>query len=312
MSELLSITFLSALISGAILAGMPLLFAGLGETLGEQSGVLGLGMEGYMLIGAYAGFNGALYGHSPWVGLLCGVVGGVAIAAVVALLSVRLGLDQIVVGIGVILLAEGLTSVLHAVQFGSSRPLLENMRETPIPLLDRIPVLGDSLFSQPLIFWVGIALIFVVRWLLRSTRWGLSIRAAGERPQALDAAGVDVMHTRIWAVLASGGLAGLGGAYLSVVAAGTFVVPDMVGGLGFIAIVVAMLARGRTGWVFGVAFIFGACQSAVTALQLVGIDVPTDVVYMLPFVAVMVALVIFARRSYLPAALCLPYRREGR
>jgi ABC-type uncharacterized transport system permease subunit len=312
MSELLSGTFLSALISGAILAGMPLLFAGLGETIGEQSGVLGMGMEGYMLIGAYAGFNGALYGHSPWVGLLCGVAGGVAIASVVAFLSVRLGLDQIVVGIGVILLAEGLTSVLHAVQFSSSYPRLEQMKELPIPLLNRIPVIGDSVFSQPLIFWVGIALLFVIRWILRSTRWGLNVRAAGESPQALDAAGVDVVTTRTWAVLASGGLAGLGGAFLSVVAAGTFVVPNMTNGLGFIAIVIAMLARGRTVWVFGGAFIFGLCMSVATALQLVNIDVPTDVVYMVPFLAVMVALVAFARRSFLPAALCLPYRRGER
>lgn len=308
MSGLLTDTFFAALLSGAILAGMPLLFAGLGETLGEQSGVLGMGMEGYMLIGAYAGFNGALYGHSPWVGLLCGVAGGVAVSALVALLSVRLGLDQIVVGIGVILLAEGLTSVLHAVQFGSSYPRLEEMQELPIPLLSRIPVIGEGVFRQPLIFWVGIGLLFVVRWVLRSTRWGLNVRAAGERPQALDAAGVDVARTRHWAVLASGGLAGLGGAYLSVAAAGIFV-PYMTNGLGFIAIVMAMLARGRTVWVFTGAFIFGLCLSVATALQLVGIDLPTDVVYMLPFLAVMAALVAFARRSYLPAALCVPYRR---
>lgn len=306
-----STTFLTALVSGAILAGMPLLLAGLGETLGEQAGVLGLGMEGYMLIGAYVGFNGALYGHSPWVGLLCGVVGGVAIASLVAFLSVRLGLDQIVVGIAVILVAEGLTSVLHAVQFGASYPRLEEMRDLPIPLLERIPVLGDSVFSQPAVFWVGIALLFVIRWVLRSTRWGLSIRAAGERPEALDAAGGDVRAVRMWAVAASGGLAGLGGAYLSVVAAGIFV-PYMTNGTGFIVIVLAMLARGRAGWVFGGAIIFGVCLSIATALQLVGIEVPTDVVYMLPFIAVMVALVAFARRAYLPAALARPYRRDER
>lgn len=310
MSEFWSEAFFTALVSGAILAAMPLLFAGLGETLGEQAGVLGIGMEGYMLIGAYTGYNGALYGHSHWVGLLCGVVGGMAISFVVAYLSVRLGLDQVVIGIGAILLAEGLTSVLHAVQFGASYPRLDDMQEIPIPLLSRIPVLGESVFAQPLIFWIGIALVFVIRWVLRSTSWGLSLRAAGERPQVLDAAGVDVTRTRWWAVLASGGLAGLGGAYLSVVAAGGFN-PMMTGGMGFIAIVVAMLARGRTGWVFGVAFIFGVCQSIVTALQVVGIDVPNDVVFMLPFLAVMVALVLFARRSYLPSALGKAYRRGG-
>lgn len=312
MNGVLSTTFFTALISGAIFAAMPLIFAGLGETLGEQAGVLGIGMEGYMLIGAYAGFNGALYGHSSWVGLLCGVVGGMAVAGIVAFLSVRLGLDQIVVGIGVILLAEGVTSVLHGVQFGQSRPLLGAVSEIRIPLLDRIPVVGESVFSQPLVFWIGIALLFVIRWILRSTRWGLSVRAAGERPQALDAAGGNVTRVRTWAVLASGGLAGLGGAYHSVVVAGTFTVPNFISGLGFLAIVVAMLARGRVAWVFGVAFLYGVARAIETPLQLVGVNLPSDVVFMLPFVAVMVALVVFARRSYLPSALAQPYRREER
>ena len=311
MTGLLSTTFFAALVSGAILAGLPLFFAGLGETLGEQAGVLGIGMEGYMLIGAYAGINGALYGHSAWVGLLCGVLGGIAVSALVALLAVRLGLDQIVVGIGVILLGEGLTSVLHAAQFGSSYPRIAEMQHLSIPLLSRIPVIGVGLFSQPLIFWIGIALVFVLRWILRSTRWGLNLRAAGERPQAVDAAGVDVTRVRIWAVLASGALAGLGGAYLSVVVAGVFN-PLMTNGAGFIAIVLAMLGRGRPGWVLFGALLFGASRSVATALQLVGVSLPTDVVFMLPFIVVMVALVMFARRSYLPAALGTPYRRGER
>jgi len=311
VSELLSATFLTALVSGAILAGLPLLFAGLGELVGEQSGILGIGMEGYMLLGAYAGFNGALYGGSPWVGMLCGVVAGLAIGSVVMLLSVRLGLDQVVVGIGVILLGEGLTSLLHAVQFGASYPRLGEMNDLPIPLLSRIPVLGESVFSQPLIFWAGIALVFMVRWMLRSTRWGLDLRAAGEKPRALDAAGVSVIAVRSWAVLVSGALGGLGGAYLAVVSAGVFVA-YMTNGLGFIAIVVAMLARGRPGWVLGGSLIFGLCLSVATALQVIGVDVPTDIVYMLPFLAVMVALAAFARRSYLPAALGVPYGRGER
>lgn len=309
MSEIFTTTFLSALISGAILAGLPLLFAGLGEMLGEQSGVLGIGQEGYMLIGAYAGFNGALYGHSSWVGLLCGVLAGIVISLIVVFLSVRFGLDQIVVGIGIILLAEGITSVLHGVQFGASYPRLDEMRGLPIPGLSKIPVLGESIFSQPLIFWLGIVLVFAIRWILRSTKWGLSLRAAGEKPRALDAAGVSVAATRSWAVLASGALAGLGGAYLSVVASGVFN-PFMTNGLGFIAIVIAMLARGRAGWAFAGAFIFGLCLSISTALQVLGVDMPVDVVFMLPFLAVMVALVAFSRRAYLPAALCVPYRRE--
>ncbi len=307
----MSAAFVTALISGAILAGLPLLLAGLGEMVGEQSGVLGIGMEGYMLLGAYAGFNGALYGASPWLGLLCGMAAGLAAGAVVMVLCVRLGLDQIVVGIGIILLAEGITGLLHAVQFGASYPRLEQMQDLPVPLLSRIPVIGESVFSQPAIFWLGIVLVLVVRWVLRSTRWGLALRAAGQKPQALDAAGLDVVVTRSWAVLVSGVLAGLGGAYLSVVSAGVFV-PAMTNGMGFIAIVVAMLARGRAGWAAAGAFVFGLFLSVATALQVLGVEVPTDVVYMLPFLAVMAALVGFARKTYLPAYLGVPYRRGQR
>jgi simple sugar transport system permease protein len=312
MNGVLSTAFFTALVTGMIFAAMPLVFAGLGETLGEQAGILGIGMEGYMLIGAYAGFNGAFFGHSHWAGLLCGVAGGIAVAGIAAFLSVHLGLDQIVVGIGVILLAEGVTSVLHGVQFGESRPLLSAVPGLHIPLLDRIPVIGASVFSQPLIFWIGIALLLVVRWFLYSTRWGLSLRAAGERPQALDVAGGNVLRVRTLVVLVSGGLAGLGGAYQSVVVAGTFTVPDFTVGLGFLAIVVAMLARGRVVWVFGVAFLYGLARAIETPLQLLGVDLPKDVVFMLPFIAVLIVLVIFARRSYLPSALAVPYRREER
>ncbi len=310
MSGILSPEFLSALISGMVLAGMPLLLAGLGETIGEQAGVLGLGMEGYMLFAAYAGFNGALYGGSPWLGLLAGLIAGLAAALLVAILCVWLRLDQVVVGIGLILLGEGLTSVLHAVQFGDTSPRLPSVPGLAIPGLSRLPVVGDSVFSQPVIFWLGIVLILVVHLLLRSTRWGLKVRAAGDRPEALDAAGVGVTRTRFFAVLVSGALAGLGGAYLSVVSSGFFW-PFMTNGAGFMAIVLAMLGRGRPVWVGVGAFLFGACVSMATALQLVGVDVPTDAVFMLPFLAVMTALVAFARRSYLPAALGVPYRREG-
>jgi len=309
MSGLFTASFASALISGAILAGMPLLLAALGETLGEQAGILGIGMEGYMLLGAYAGFNAAYYGHSHWLGFAAGAVSGLLAAALVSALSVWLQADQVVVGIAVILLAQGLTSVLHGVQFGSSYPRLEDMDRIAIPVLERIPVLGDSLFTQPVIFWLAVLILVAVRWFLRSTSWGLSLRAAGEAPRALDLAGVDVRMTRSWAVLASGALAGIGGAYLSILASGIFV-PRMVNGLGFIAIVIAMLARGRVSLVAGGAIIFGVSLSISTALQLAGVDIPTDVVYMLPFVAVMAALLVIGRRAFLPAALGRAYRRE--
>jgi general nucleoside transport system permease protein len=311
MSDLLSQDFLIALISGGLVAAMPLLFASLGELVSEQAGVLNVGLEGYMLFGAYLAFVVAYNTGSEWLGLAAGIVAGAAASVLMAVLCVRMNLDQIVIGIAIILIAEGVTSVLHDAQYAESRPSLDSPSELGIPLLKEIPILGESVFSQHAIVYVGIAMAFVVRWVLLRTSAGLSIRAAGERPEALDAAGVSVTATRTWATLWAGAMAGLGGAYLAIVGAGSFT-PFITQGAGFIAIVIAMLSRGRAPWTIIGAVLFGMSLSISTALQLIGVEIQTDYVQMLPFVTVIVVLVLFARRSYLPSALALPYVRGER
>ena len=311
MSELLTRTFLTALISGGLIAGVSLMFTALGETISERSGVLNIGLEGMMLVGAYIGFVGAYYGHSFWVGFAAGIAGGAFASLFMVVLCVRLGLDQIVVGIAITLAGEGITSVLQDTQFGSTYPRLGAPPTVAIPLLSDIPVIGKSVFDQPLIVYLGLAGVGAVSWIFRRTNAGLNLRAAGEKPEALDAAGVSVVATRSYAALCTGALAGLGGAYLSIVGAGTFT-PFMTQGQGFMAIVIAMLARGKPLWVVMGSFLFGISLSVATALQLAGINISTDVVNLLPFIAIMVALVAFARRSYLPPALALPYVRGAR
>jgi ABC-type uncharacterized transport system permease subunit len=311
MSELLTRTFLTALISGGLIAGVSLMFTALGETISERAGVLNIGLEGMMLVGAYIGFVGAYYGHSFWVGFAAGIAGGAFASLFMVVLCVRLGLDQIVVGIAITLAGEGITSVLQDTQFGSTYPRLGAPPTVAIPVLSDIPVLGKSVFDQPLIVYLGLAGVAAVSWIFRRTNAGLNLRAAGEKPEALDAAGVSVVATRSYAALCTGALAGLGGAYLSIVGAGTFT-PFMTQGQGFMAIVIAMLARGKPLWVVMGSFLFGISLSVATALQLAGINISTDVVNLLPFIAIMVALVAFARRSYLPPALALPYVRGAR
>jgi simple sugar transport system permease protein len=311
MSELLTRTFLTALISGGLIAGVSLMFTALGETISERAGVLNIGLEGMMLVGAYIGFVGAYYGHSFWVGFAAGIAGGAFASLFMVVLCVRLGLDQIVVGIAITLAGEGITSVLQDTQFGSSYPRLGAPPTVAIPVLSDIPVVGKSVFDQPLIVYLGLAAVGAVSWIFRRTNAGLNLRAAGEKPEALDAAGVSVVATRSYAALCTGALAGLGGAYLSIVGAGTFT-PFMTQGQGFMAIVIAMLARGKPLWVVMGSFLFGISLSVATALQLAGFNISTDVVNLLPFIAIMVALVAFARRSYLPPALALPYVRGAR
>lgn len=311
MEGLFTNVFLSALIFGAVTAAIPLLLAGLGEQMSEKAGVLNIGIEGMMICGAYTGFLGAFYGSSIWLGFLTGALGGMAVAALMVLLCVRLGLNQIVIGIGLTLGFEGLTALLHHFQFSRTYPRLDAVNVTAIPLLSDIPVIGPALFKHHLIVYLAVALVFVLAYVYRRTQLGLNLQAAGDKPAALDVAGVDVVRTRAVAVLSTGALAGIGGAYLANIGAGIFV-PFITNGAGFLGIVLAMLARGRPVWVLGGALLFGVSLALTTALQVAGINVPTDIIQMLPFMAVMAMLVLFGRKSSLPAALGLPYERGAR
>ena len=311
MQALFTEAFVASLIAGMIAAGVPLLLAGLGEQISEKAGVLNIGIEGMMLLGAYGGFVAAYFLQSVWLGFLVGGLSGAALAALMALLCVRFGLNQIVIGISLTLGAEGLTALLHHVQFSRTYPRLPGAETLAIPLLADLPVVGQSLFAQHPLVYLALLLVFLLLWLFRRTHVGLNLQAAGDKPTALDAAGVGVVATRSWAVLATGFLAGVGGAYMCVVVGGLFV-PFMTGGAGFIGIVLAMLARGNPLWVLAGAMLFGICLSITTAVQVAGIQLPTELVQMLPFVMVIVVLVLFARRSYLPAALGRPYVRGER
>jgi simple sugar transport system permease protein len=311
MNTLFTEPFLVSLLFGAVTAGVPLLLAGLGEQISEKAGVLNIGIEGMMLFGAYAGFVATWYTGSFWLGFLAGGAGGMVVALIVLLLCIRRGLNQIIVGIAITVGIEGLTSLLHFVQFSRTYPRLTAAPVLALPALSQIPVLGKGLFSHSPLVYLSVMLVGAMTWVFRSTYLGLSLEAAGNKPAALDAAGVDVIRTRSFAVLATGFLSGLGGAYMANVGAGLFV-PFMTNGAGIIGIVLAMLARGRPVWVLMGAVLFGMSLAMTTALQVAGVDVPTDVVQMLPFAVVMLVLVIFARHSMLPPALGSPYVRGER
>lgn len=309
--ELLTQGFLTSLFLGAIVAGVPLLLTGLGEQLSEKAGVLNIGLEGMMLTGAYLGFYVAWQSHSMGLGLLAGAIGGLLMGCIMAGLSLWLRLNQIVIGIALTLGAEGGTALLHYLQFSRTYPRLGAMDALALPLLSHIPFIGGVLFKQPPVVYLALCGVALFSAVYRYTNLGLNLQAAGDKPEALDAAGVSVVWTRTLAVLTTGAMAGLGGAFMSQAGAGIFV-PYMTQGNGFIGIVLAMLARGRPLWVLAGALLFGACLSLTTALQVLGVDVPTDVIQMLPFAAVMLVLILFGRRASLPAALGTDYVRGAR
>jgi general nucleoside transport system permease protein len=316
-SGVFSTSAFTALVAGAMLAGVPLMFASLGELVSERAGVLNIGLEGMMLVGAYAGFVAAYYGDNSWLGFGGGMLAGAAVSLVMVLFCVAWGLDQIVVGIAITLACEGATALIFDAEFAQTRPTLGAVDRVSIPGLSTLPVVGGrdesngSIFSQPLVVYLGLGLVILVSWMLRRTHPGLNIRAAGDKPAALDAAGVSVVRTRAAATLFAGAMAGLGGAFLSIVSAGLFQ-DTVVGGRGFIAIVLAMLARGRPWWSVAGAFLFGVSLSIADWAQVANVNISTDLVFMLPFLLVLLVLVVFGRRAYLPAALAVPYVRGAR
>jgi ABC-type uncharacterized transport system permease subunit len=311
MEALLTQAFLTALLFGAVTAGVPLLLAGLGEQISEKAGVLNIGIEGMMLFGAYWGFVAAYFSGSFWLGFLVGGVAGMAVALLMALFCIRLGMNQIVIGISLTLGAEGLTALLHHFEFSRSYPRLDAAPTLALPGLSKLPVFGPALFHHHPLVYLAVIAVVIVSWIFRHTYIGLNLEAAGQKPAALDTAGISVDRTRTGAVLATGFFAGVGGAYMANVGAGLFV-PFMTGGAGFIGIVLAMLARGHPLWVLLGALMFGVSLALTTAFQVAGVNIPTDVVQMLPFAMVILVLVIFGRHSGLPPALGLPYVRGQR
>lgn len=302
---------ITALLVTALAGAAPLMLAALGETLGEQAGVLNVGLEGVMLIGAYFAFATTVSTDSFWAGALAGAFAGATAAVLMVVFAVLMGVNQIVVGIGLLLLGAGVTSMLYDASFAASKPRLGVAETWAVPWLSDIPVLGSALFSAPVLLSVAIALAVLVSLVLHRTAPGLRLRAAGQRPASLDAAGGNVVRTRTGAVLAGGALAGLGGAYLALISAGSFT-PGMTHGLGFLAIVVAMLGRGRVLAVSLISLAYGLLVAAGTASQLIGVHLPNDVIRMVPFAAVLVALALFGKRQTLPPALATPYRRGSR
>lgn len=300
------------LLGSTLRAAVPLLLAALGETFAERAGLLNLGIEGMMLVGAFGGFYVALTTGNPAAAIAAGLLVGALLALVFGVLAITLRVNQIVVGLGMTVFCAGLTAFLFRVLFGARFPMLDRgLEAVVIPGLHRLPMVGSALFAQHGMVYLSLALVPVLGLVLSRTTFGLAVRAVGEHPFAADAAGVDVVRVRYAAMALGGALAGLGGAYLAVGDLKLFV-PGMTQGQGFIAIAIAMLGRWVPGRVLVGALLFGMMHAAANALQIVGVSASPEFILMLPYMGVIGALVVLARHTVLPAALGLPYERGQR
>jgi general nucleoside transport system permease protein len=304
-----------ALLIGMLAAGVrlatPIALAALGETLAQRSGVINVGIEGIMLVGAFLAVLFAVITGSPWGGLAAAIVGGAALGGVHALLAVRLKIDQIVAGIALIFLGLGISGYGYRLTLGRSGAMaaVPGFEPADIPGLTDLPVIGPLLFGQHILVYVTIMLAILLAWMFRATRLGLVIKAVGENPAAADALGTKVPRVRALCVIAGGAFAGAGGAFLSIAQLTGFV-ENMVAGRGFIAIACVVLARWNPLGVILVALVFGVADAAQIRMQALFPEIPYQFFTIAPYLVALLSFVIFAGRSAMPAALGKPFDRE--
>jgi simple sugar transport system permease protein len=287
--HLLSITFLMQVLR----ITMPYALAAMGGALSERSGVVNIALEGILLMGAFGAAAGAYdSGGNTAVALLYGMGAGVGTAALYAVAVVTFKADQIVSGVAINMLASGITPYLLKLFYNSASnsPVIEG--------------LGPNIFLNP-VFWMAVLLVPVVHVVVNYTRWGLRVRAVGDHPEAAHTLGVSVDAIRWQAVLASGALAGLGGAWLSL--SGSGFVAGMSAGRGYIALAAVIMGSWRPLWACAACLLFGLAEAIQVNLQTFAIGVPNEVVQTFPYVLTMITLAGFIGRSRAPAALGRPY-----
>jgi ABC-type uncharacterized transport system permease subunit len=288
----------------------PIGLAAMGGVLSERSGVLNIGLEGMMLTGALAGAMGSHFLGGPWMGTLAALVAGAALGVVLAYLTVTLGANQIVTGVGINLFALGFTTFVERVVL---RPAgieaVPSFAQLAAPGLRAIPLLGPLLTNLTPLVLVAIVIAPILAVFLYRTPWGLALRATGEAPRAVDTAGVSVFLVRYIAVAASGALAGMGGAFLSLGQLNLFS-ENMTAGRGFIALAAVILGKWNPVGALAAAFLFGAAEALQLFVQSYGLGVPYQIPTMLPYVLALAVLAGFVSRAIPPAAEGIPYQQE--
>lgn len=299
-----------SIVGVTITKATPLTLGALAGIVSERSGVVNIGIEGLMLTAAFTGFFVGVYSHSLGPALVGAVLSGALMALLHALLSISFRVDQIISGTVVNILAIGLTGYLNRQLFSAGAPAGQaSLPSLALPGLSSLPVVGPILFQQKPITLMGIALVFVVQFALFRTRWGLRTRAVGEHPLAADTVGIDVIRLRYVNVVLGGLLAGLGGAYFTLESVPHFE-PLMTNGRGFIALAAMIFGKWTPLGAWGAALLFGVAEAIPTAFQLQGIQVPFQIVGLLPYLLTIVVVAGAVGRATPPAAIGIAYERQ--
>ena len=308
ISELFTATVFIGILASGIRLATPYLYAALGETFGQRSGVLNLGVEGQMLLGAFAAFYISYTTGNLWLAVLVAMLVGALMGLAMAFVTVNLHAQQGISGIGFYLFGLGVSDLLFQKLVGTVK-IAASFPKVYIPFLSDIPVLGEILFSHHILVYLAFLLVPVAWLVLNKTTLGLKIRAAGENPEAADSLGVSVAGVRYFTIVLGGIMSGVAGASLSIAQSNVFQ-QGMTSGIGFIAVALVYFGGWRPWGVLGGALLFSMVNSLQLWIQVLGVPIPSDIAVMMPYVLTILVLVLTVSRVRGPSALTKPFERE--
>ncbi|HRJ56680.1 MAG TPA: ABC transporter permease [Anaerolineales bacterium] len=308
ITELFSTTVLIGILASGIRLATPYLYAAIGETFSQKSGVLNLGVEGQMLLGCFAAFYVAFTTGNLWLGVLAAMIVGAVMGLAMAFVTVNLHAQQGISGIGFYLFGLGMSDLLFQRLMGTVETV-KGFQKIYIPGLSDIPGIGEILFNQNILVYGAYLLVPIAWFVLNKTTLGLKIRAVGENPDAADSLGVSVAQVRYFTIILGGTLSGVAGASLSIALLNVFQ-QNMTSGLGFIAVALVYFGAWKPVGVLGGALLFSMVNSLQLWIQVLGIPVPSDIAVMMPYVLTILVLVATVSRVRAPSALTKPFERD--
>ncbi|MCJ2377855.1 ABC transporter permease [Vibrio sp. ZSDZ34] len=304
----MDIMLIQQILIATLKTGTPLLLIALGELISEKSGVLNLGQEGMMLMGAMAGFAGAYYTGNLFFGVSLAILSGMMMAFIFGSLSLMLNTNQVATGLALTIFGTGLSAFLGTSLVGTT---IDGFKELPIPVLSDIPLLGPLLFNQDIFIYLSFALVGVCWWVVNKTTLGLTLRAVGENPHSANALGINVLKVRLLATLFGGAMAGLAGSYMSLVYTPMWM-ENMTAGRGWIALALVVFASWRIGYLILGAYLFGFTSILHLLMQGFGFDISPNLLAMTPYVATIIVMVLISSNALkqklaTPASLGKPF-----
>ncbi len=285
----------------------PLLFTGLGGLVSQKAGIYNFGLEGMMLCGAFFAYYGSFQLGSPWLGLLLAIIVGALLGLLLGYTSIKLRVSQLVIGLGIGIFGLGLTSYLYRLldQAGEEHVAIL-FPSINMPFLRNIPFIGEILFSHNFMVYVSVGLVLLISWFFNKTTQGLNFKAVGENPQVADTAGVNVHKYQFLAIITSGILASLGGAFLTLTQTARFM-ENLTAGRGWIALAAVILGKYNPWGVLLACFLFGAADAAQMQIQVMSLGIPYQFLLMIPYILAMLAMAGVVGKVRAPAAMGKPY-----